>query len=84
MIGSAGMCISLIVVGFAFVQLDDVTASNTHAGAPTGAGLIALVGLVVFIASFAFSLGPVVWTIINEIFPAHVRGKGVAVATGAN
>jgi sugar porter (SP) family MFS transporter len=84
MIGSAGMCLSLIVVGGAFVQLDDVTASNAHAGAPSSAGLIALVGLVVFIASFAFSLGPVVWTIINEIFPAHVRGKGVAVATGAN
>ncbi len=37
-----------------------------------------------FIASFAFSLGPVVWTVINEIFPTHVRGRGVAVATAAN
>jgi SP family galactose:H+ symporter-like MFS transporter len=38
----------------------------------------------VFIASFAFSLGPVVWTVINEIYPSHVRGRGVAVATAAN
>jgi SP family galactose:H+ symporter-like MFS transporter len=40
--------------------------------------------LVVFIASFAFSLGPVVWTVINEVFPARVRGRGVAVATAIN
>jgi len=39
---------------------------------------------VVFITSFAFSLGPVVWTVINEIFPARVRGRGVALATAVN
>ena len=37
-----------------------------------------------FIASFAFSLGPVVWTMINEIFPNRLRGRGVALATAAN
>ena len=40
--------------------------------------------LVVFIACFAFSLGPIAWTIINEIFPSRVRGEAVAVATAAN
>ena len=43
-----------------------------------------LVAMVIFIASFAFSLGPVVWTVINEIFPSTVRGRGVAIATAAN
>jgi MFS family permease len=38
----------------------------------------------VFIASFAFSLGPVVWTVINEIFPNRVRGRAVAIATAVN
>ena len=38
----------------------------------------------VFIISFAFSLGPVVWTVINEIFPGRVRGRAVAVATAVN
>src|SRR5690606_3884182 len=33
---------------------------------------------------FAFSLGPVVWTVINEIFPNRVRGRAVAVATAVN
>ncbi|MCX6371455.1 MAG: MFS transporter, partial [Solirubrobacterales bacterium] len=45
---------------------------------------ITMVGLVIFIASFAFSLGPVVWTIISEIYPARVRGKAVSFATAAN
>ena len=43
-----------------------------------------LAALVVFIISFAFSLGPVVWTVINEIFPGRVRGRAVAVATAVN
>jgi MFS family permease len=46
--------------------------------------ILTLVCLVVYIASFAFSLGPVVWTMINEIFPNRIRGKAVAVATAAN
>ena len=43
-----------------------------------------LVALILFITSFAFSLGPVVWTVINEIFPGRVRGRAVAVATAVN
>ncbi len=35
-------------------------------------------------ASFAFSLGPVVWTIISEIYPNRVRGRAVSLATAAN
>jgi SP family galactose:H+ symporter-like MFS transporter len=78
--GSAGMFVSLVVVGAMFEEL----GSRSHAGGGSTTGIVTLVGLVVFIASFAFSLGPVVWTIINEIFPSHIRGKAVAVATGAN
>ena len=83
-IGTTGMGISLVVVGAMFLRLDKVTPWSTAHGATTGEGLVTLVALVVFIASFAFSLGPIVWTIINEIFPSHVRGKAVAVATAAN
>lgn len=82
LIGSGGMFLGLIVVGGAFVALSGSSAAQS--GAATNAGTLALVGLIIFIGSFAFSLGPVVWTVINEVFPAHVRGKGVAVATGIN
>jgi MFS family permease len=29
-------------------------------------------------------MGPVTWTVINEVFPGHIRGRAVAVATAAN
>jgi MFS transporter, SP family, galactose:H+ symporter len=66
-----------------FERLGKVSA-GTHASGPTTDGVITLVGLIVFIASFAFSLGPVVWTIINEVYPTHIRSRAVAVATAAN
>jgi sugar porter (SP) family MFS transporter len=78
--GLVGMGVSLMVVGFSFLQLDSQATTDTV----STAGIFTLVALVVFIASFAFSLGPVVWTVINEIFPSRIRGRGVALATAAN
>jgi len=83
LIGSAGMGVSLIVVGAMFERMGTASAGHAPSGATTN-GTITLVALIVFIASFAFSLGPVVWTIINEVFPSHIRGRAVAVATAAN
>lgn len=40
-----------------------------------------LLMILVYIASFAFSFGPVCWIIIGEIFPTHVRGRAMAMAT---
>jgi SP family galactose:H+ symporter-like MFS transporter len=59
-------------------------ATSAHPATTTLAGIVTLVALVVFIACFAFSMGPVVWTVINEIFPGHIRGRAVAVATAFN
>ena len=82
--GLIGMASALITVGISFHFMDTADTSGAGAGGPTTAGIITLVALVVFIASFAFSLGPVVWTVINEIFPNRVRGRAVAVATAVN
>jgi len=85
--GLVGMAASLTTVGIAFLSLDDVKtgADAVSSGSTaTTAGVVTLVALVVFIASFAFSLGPVVWTVINEIFPTRVRGRAVAAATAVN
>jgi MFS family permease len=43
-----------------------------------------VLALVVFIASFAFSMGPIVWTLISEIYPNRVRGRAISVATAVN
>jgi MFS transporter, SP family, galactose:H+ symporter len=76
--GLIGMALSLAVVGFAFWQ------SSTGGNLGSSAGWITLVALVVFIISFAFSAGPVTWTVINEIYPNEIRGRAVAVATAVN
>jgi MFS transporter, SP family, galactose:H+ symporter len=78
--GLIGMGISLVVVGLAFLSI----GAGAAAGGPSAAGIVTLIALVVFIISFAFSLGPVVWTVISEIFPGRIRGRAVAVATAVN
>jgi sugar porter (SP) family MFS transporter len=83
LVGLIGMGVSLAVVGAAFHFIHPAPGGVGGSG-PTTAGIVTVVALVVFIASFAFSLGPVVWTVINEIFPAQIRGRGVALATAVN
>jgi sugar porter (SP) family MFS transporter len=83
--GLVGMGVSLTAVGISFLSLNRIPSQPVDSpAAPSAAGTVTLVALVVYIASFAFSLGPVVWTVINEIFPNRVRGRAVAVATAFN
>jgi sugar porter (SP) family MFS transporter len=79
--GVVGMGVSLAAVGVSFATLDTSAASEQHA---TTAGVVTVIALVVFIASFAFSLGPIVWTMISEIYPNRVRGRAISVATAVN
>ncbi|HTG68706.1 MAG TPA: sugar porter family MFS transporter [Candidatus Udaeobacter sp.] len=67
LVGTASMAICLLVIGFAF-----------HTG--NAAGPLVLVFILLYVASFAISLGPVVWVIISEIFPNRIRGKATAIA----
>ncbi len=39
---------------------------------------IVLVGILGFVASFAFSLGPVMWVLFSEIFPSRIRGLAIS------
>ena len=40
-----------------------------------------IVPLLLYVACFAFSFGPIVWVIISEIFPTRIRGLAVAVGS---
>lgn len=42
---------------------------------------LVIIPLLCYVASFAFSYGPVVWTIIGEIFPTRIRGAAAALGT---
>lgn len=39
---------------------------------------VVLIGILGFVASFAFSLGPVMWVLFSEIFPNRIRGVCMA------
>ncbi len=82
--GLVGMALSLVTVGIAFQFIKTASASASVTSGPTTAGIVTLCALVCFIICFAFSMGPVVWTVINEIFPGHIRGRAVAIATAVN
>jgi MFS transporter, SP family, galactose:H+ symporter len=45
---------------------------------------LSLLGLVLYIASFAIALGPLPWVMMSEIFPLHLRGPGMSAASITN
>jgi sugar porter (SP) family MFS transporter len=68
MIGSVGMAVSYLVVGYL------MKTGNTS-------GWMMMFFILLTIALYAISLGPVVWVVIAEIFPNRLRGTGMAIAT---
>ena len=70
LVGSALMTVSLIVIGSAF-----------QAGLTSGQ--LVLIFILIYVAAFAISLGPVVWVMLSEIFPNRVRGIAIAIASMA-
>lgn len=70
LIGSSIMTLSLAIIGLAF-----------HSGSTSGP--VVLIFILVYVAAFAVSLGPVVWVLISEIFPNHIRAKATAIASMA-
>ena len=77
--GTALMMVSQIVIGVAGTMLVTQEGSGVSVG-----GIVILVSIFVAIIAFAFSLGPLVWLAISEIFPAGVRSACVGVATSFN
>ena len=55
-----------------------------HGHCPTNYGFMAVLGLVLYLISFAPGLGPMPWTINSEIYPLWARSAGSAAATTVN
>jgi sugar porter (SP) family MFS transporter len=72
--GTVGLTIALVVLGIVFASPN---LEHNYAW-------IALVALIVYIASFALGLGPVFWLMIAEIFPLRERSHAMAVCTIVN
>ena len=73
-LGVGGMGAALVALGLAF---------GVPAFAPVRAP-IALGSLMVYVGCFAFSLGPITWLLISEVFPLRERGRGMSIATLSN
>lgn len=68
-IGCSGMIVGFLLLGVS-LQLDQI-------------GVISLVGILLFIASFAMSMGPVVWVVLSEMFPNRIRSVAISIAVAA-
>ena len=68
LVGLAGMGISMTLVGLC-MQSDMISAKWT------------LLWIMTYIASFAMSIGVVIWVYLSEIYPTRVRGQALSVAT---
>jgi len=67
-VGISGLVLGLLAIGLLF-----------HFRIESG---VLLIGLFAFyILCFAFSLGPIPWIIISEIFPTRIRGRAMSVGT---
>lgn len=67
--GTIGMFIGLSVLG--------LTIYTQHIG------VISLIAILMFIGSFAMSMGPVVWIMLSEIFPNRIRSVAMSIAVAA-
>lgn len=41
--------------------------------------MLVLFAILAFVASFAISIGPVMWVLLSELFPNHIRGLAISV-----
>lgn len=66
--GNLGCFISLVVLGVLLGRPDSSSAVKVAAAAT-------------FVACFAFSMGPIKWVFMSEVFPTRIRGRAVAISS---
>lgn len=64
---SAGMGISLLLMGLAFQQAESQ-------------GTLLLVCTLAYVASFSIGMGGIYWVVVSEIFPNRIRGRAMALS----
>lgn len=70
-IGVTGIALALICMGLGFML-------------PGAGKWFLVISMLVYIAFFAISLGPLGWLIITEVFPTRVRGLGASIGSLSN
>ncbi|MGP4040067.1 sugar porter family MFS transporter [Gracilibacillus sp. D59] len=78
----------LMAIGSSLMALFMLLIGSVFFFEPANAGVLLIILIAGFTASFCVSMGPIPWIMIPEIFPNHLRAKAVGIATiflwGAN
>jgi sugar porter (SP) family MFS transporter len=74
LVGVAGQIIGLAILGAAF-EFQQLASFKSY---------VAIGGLVIYVACFAFGLGPIFWLLISEIYPLKNRGAAMSAVTVTN
>jgi len=74
-VGLSGICLSLIALGISFYFKDALGDSLKY---------FTVGSMLLYIAFFATSLGPLGWLMISEVFPLKARGVGMSIGSFAH
>jgi len=66
--GNLGCFLSLLALGFLL-------------GNPEASATMKVAAAATFVACFAFSMGPIKWVFMSEVFPTRIRGRAVAISS---
>ncbi|GAA5220263.1 sugar porter family MFS transporter [Membranihabitans marinus] len=69
--GMTAVFLSLCGIGWLFTSTES-------------SGILIVVLLCIYIASLALSINAVIWVLLGEIYPNHIRGQAMSLATFAN
>ncbi len=80
MTGSAWMFICFLI----FASVGHFALNREHPEETRPAGIAMIVMAAFFILGFATTWGPMIWTIMAELFPSRYRAQGMALSTASN
>lgn len=78
LLGSAGMVVSLSVLGLGSMFLEH----STHR--PTWAIIVSVIAVCFDVSFFSVGLGPITWVYSSEVFPQRLRAQGTSLAVSVN
>ena len=72
-VGLGGIIGSLVVAGAALMAPES-----------SATGIVTVIAILVYMAFFAISAGPLAWLLVAEVFPSRIRAQGAGLATASN
>ena len=74
-IGLIGATLSLLTIAWSFHSAQGPAGADS----PVSHANVVLIAIITYVASFAISLGPVMWVMLSEIFPNEERAAAISV-----